>query len=73
MKWDAQNPRALLIVLQDILEHYRKHQLKLLEENSRLQFEYTSLVEQNQFKSDSIEVHVAKSAVSLTEVTYTTV
>ncbi|XP_064599787.1 BRISC and BRCA1-A complex member 2-like [Liolophura sinensis] len=62
VKWDSQNPRALLIVLQDILDHYRKHQLKLLEENSRLQFEYTSLVEQNQFKSDSIEVHVAKSA-----------
>lgn len=42
------------------MDSYRKHQVSLIESYSRLQFEYSSLVQQAGFSEKDVEVQVHK-------------
>ncbi|ELU12901.1 hypothetical protein CAPTEDRAFT_112865 [Capitella teleta] len=57
--WDPSDPNALLLVLQDLLSEYKTLQHSLIDQHSRLQFEYSSLVEGG-FRKEDIEVHVSR-------------
>lgn len=58
--WKSDDPKSLLRVVQDLMDSYRKHQVSLIESYSRLQFEYSSLVQQAGFSEKDVEVQVHK-------------
>lgn len=60
INWDHRKPSALLLVLQELLEKYRRYQQQLVETNYRLKFEYESLLEQTDIKPEEVEMHVSK-------------
>lgn len=54
--WDHQDSKSLLHVICELLALYRKHQVSLLNDFSRLQFEYSSLVCQTAVSEEDVEV-----------------
>ena len=59
VNWNALNSQCLLWAMEELLEKYRQHQESKVALNSRLQFEYSSLVE-TAYEPSDIEVHVTK-------------
>lgn len=59
--WKNDDSKSLLRVVQELMESYRKHQVSLIENYSRLQFEYSSLVQQAGFSENDVEVQVNKT------------
>ena len=65
VNWNALNAKSLLWATEELLEEYSKYQRSLISTSSRLQFEYSSLVETH-YECTDIEVHVTmKNQVSL--------
>ncbi|XP_013415401.1 BRISC and BRCA1-A complex member 2-like [Lingula anatina] len=58
--WDNTNPRSLFLVIQELLEEYKKYHQSLKDENARLQWEYNALMEQDNFSPENVEVWVNK-------------
>lgn len=61
INWDSSRPDSLLCVVRELIEQYRIYQQKLLSTVSRLQFEYNSLLENNEglkLTAADVEVHV---------------
>ncbi|XP_037575032.1 BRISC and BRCA1-A complex member 2 [Dermacentor silvarum] len=58
--WDSEDDEALTNVIQELLEQYRKHQVSMLDDSPRLQFEYSSLVHQSDIAESNIQVHLNK-------------
>lgn len=58
--WDYHNPYALLLVIEELLILYKIHQERVIEAYTRLQFEYSSLIEQTDLTSDDIETHTLR-------------
>ncbi|XP_014667014.1 PREDICTED: BRCA1-A complex subunit BRE-like isoform X2 [Priapulus caudatus] len=56
--WNSHNPSALLSVVRELLEQYREYQVSLITKDSRLHFEYQSLLERFCKKADEVEIHV---------------
>ncbi|EEC19399.1 protein BRE, putative [Ixodes scapularis] len=56
--WDADDDGALVKVVFEMLDEYRKHQASLLDDFPRLQFEYSSLVHQSDIPETNIQVHL---------------
>uniref|UniRef100_A0A131XUG7 BRISC and BRCA1-A complex member 2 n=1 Tax=Ixodes ricinus TaxID=34613 RepID=A0A131XUG7_IXORI len=56
--WDADDDGALVKVVFELLDEYRKHQASLLDDFPRLQFEYSSLVHQSDIPETNIQVHL---------------
>ncbi|XP_048737689.1 BRISC and BRCA1-A complex member 2-like [Ostrea edulis] len=61
LKWDIRNPHCLTEVVTELLDHYKAFHERLLEAHSRLQFEYTSLLDQTELSRDLIEVYSERS------------
>ena len=61
--WDYKEPSSLLHVIEELLLEYRKHQERLVSESQRLQFEYSSLVQETDIESEAVEIHVSRSEV----------
>lgn len=59
-EWDSEDDQALTNVIQELLEQYRKHQVSMLDDSPRLQFEYSSLVHQSDIPESNIQVHLNK-------------
>uniref|UniRef100_A0A131YK15 BRISC and BRCA1-A complex member 2 n=1 Tax=Rhipicephalus appendiculatus TaxID=34631 RepID=A0A131YK15_RHIAP len=59
-EWDSEDDHALTNVIQELLEQYRKHQVSMLDDSPRLQFEYSSLVHQSDIAESNIQVHLNK-------------
>lgn len=64
LEWDHRNPRALLLVIEELLQLYRQYQERLIEVSSRLQFEYSSLLDQTELKPDDIEIYAFRQSES---------
>ncbi|KAH7971903.1 hypothetical protein HPB52_003668 [Rhipicephalus sanguineus] len=62
--WDSEDDQALTNVIQELLEQYRKHQVSMLDDSPRLQFEYSSLVHQSDIAESNIQVHLNKKKAS---------
>ncbi|KAK6182288.1 hypothetical protein SNE40_010003 [Patella caerulea] len=58
--WNPQDSRGLIYVIEELLKHYRQFQISLLE-GTRLQFEYSHLIEHTQSKADDIELVVFRN------------
>ncbi|KAK8780054.1 hypothetical protein V5799_018605 [Amblyomma americanum] len=58
--WNSEDDQALTNVVQELLEQYRKHQVSMLDDSPRLQFEYSSLVHQSDIAESNIQVHLNK-------------
>ncbi|VDH98164.1 BRCA1-A complex subunit BRE [Mytilus galloprovincialis] len=58
--WDYHNPYALLQVIEELLRMYKAHQERIVEAYDRLQFEYSSLVNQSDITSQHVEVHILR-------------
>ncbi|CAN7937851.1 unnamed protein product [Ixodes hexagonus] len=56
--WDADDEQALVKVVFELLDQYRKHQASLLDDFPRLQFEYSSLIHQSDISESNIQVHL---------------
>lgn len=54
--WNPDDPASLIQVIQQLLEKYRWQEVMLLEDYSRLQFEYSSLIHQAGFSDTDVEV-----------------
>jgi len=61
--WDYHNPYALLAVVEELLRLYKTHQERVIEGHSRLQFEYSSLLDHSDITSDDIETHTLRCEV----------
>lgn len=61
VSWDYNNVNALGDVVLELIELYKRFQIGLLESDSRLSFEYTSLVNEADIKKENIEVFVDDS------------
>lgn len=61
--WNPDDPKFLLKVLKQLIELYKKYQIKLLEDErySRLYFEYSSLVGETDVNKEDVEVLVEQS------------
>ncbi|GAB6020477.1 hypothetical protein CHUAL_003166 [Chamberlinius hualienensis] len=57
-EWRSDDKFSLLRLVQEMLDAYREYQLSLIEDYSRLQFEYSSLIQQKGFSKSGIEVLV---------------
>jgi hypothetical protein len=57
--WNADDESSLLLVLQELLLEYKALQQTLVDQHSRLQFEFSSLTEGG-FHPQDIEVHVSR-------------
>ena len=61
MNWNPDDPLALLRVINELIEEYRNYQKGLLlGENSMLNYMYTSLLENNKYREEDIEILVLK-------------
>ncbi len=58
VNWDAQNSSALLNIITELIEEYRIYQRSLILSESRLQFEYSSLIESRMYRDEDIEIFV---------------
>lgn len=56
--WNKDDNASLFHVIKELIDAYRKHQVSLIEEYSRLQFEYSSLVQLAEFTEEDVEVLV---------------
>lgn len=63
--WDFQDSKSLLNVICELLSLYRKHQVSLLNDYSRLQFEYSSLVCQTSVSEEDVEVLIGSRNTSI--------
>lgn len=61
ISWDYNNVDALCDVILELIELYKHFQIDLLENDSRLSFEYSSLISEAEIKKENIEVFVDKS------------
>jgi len=64
VNWEPADPKGLIYVVSELLEEYKKYQESILRNISRMQFEYTSLLEV--FEESKVEVIV----MHRTEVNY---
>ena len=61
MNWNADDPLALLHVINELIEEYRNFQKGiLLGDNSMLSYMYTSLLQTNKYREEDIEILVSK-------------
>ncbi|XP_054714000.1 BRISC and BRCA1-A complex member 2-like [Uloborus diversus] len=60
MNWDIKKRDSLLIVLKELLQQYQKQQAARLEKYSRVQFEYSTLIQQTDVKEEDIEVSIGE-------------
>ena len=61
MNWNPDDPLALLRVINELIEEYRNYQKGLLlGDNSMLNYMYTSLLENNKYREEDIEILVLK-------------
>ena len=62
INWDATDATSLLRSIQELLEEYKTYQHSMLQVDmySRLQFEYSSLIEQGNYRQQDIEILVSK-------------
>ena len=56
MKWDANDPESLMTVILELVEQYKEHQRKRVEEIPRLQFEYATLAANNEYVAFEVDV-----------------
>lgn len=63
--WDCQDSKSLLRVICELLALYRKYQVSLLSDYSRLQFEYSSLVYQTTVSEDDVEVLIGSRSTNI--------
>lgn len=56
--WDANEPLSLLVLIKELVVHYKEHQRRQVEEIPRIHFEYTTLEADNKYPN--FEVHVVK-------------
>ena len=60
LSWDIDDPLSLWLVIQELLAQFGRYQQSEIKNNSRLDFEFNSLIESKQFKPEDIEVHIEK-------------
>ncbi|XP_064484121.1 BRISC and BRCA1-A complex member 2-like [Ornithodoros turicata] len=60
LNWNHSDEKALIPVLNELLDLYRKFQVTTLESYPRAQFEYTSLVLQTDITESAVEVYINK-------------
>ena len=60
LNWNPRDQSALLNVINELIEEYRKYQKDLLDESSMLKYMYRSLLETNKYLEEDIEVLVSK-------------
>ena len=60
VRWNPDEPKCLLLVIQQFIKLYKRHQIQLLQkpEFSRLLFEYSSLVEETKVVDEDLEILV---------------
>ncbi len=58
VNWNPQNSAALLNVITELIEEYRIYQRHLIIGESRLQFEYSSLIDSRMYRDEDIEIFV---------------
>lgn len=60
VRWNLDDPKRLLLVIQQFIQLYKRHQIQLLQkpEFSRLLFEYSSLVEETKVIDEDLEILV---------------
>ena len=70
MNWDHRNPDAMIEVVEELLQHYKVYQERIVEVNSRLKFQYNSLfdgtdenMENMKIERRDIEVYCHKTEV----------
>ncbi|XP_055926237.1 BRISC and BRCA1-A complex member 2-like isoform X1 [Argiope bruennichi] len=56
--WDVRKPDALLKVLKEIMQFYKKKQIQILDSYEQLSFEYLCLFQLQNFNEDDIEILV---------------
>lgn len=61
--WDYDDSRSLVEVVAELLEKYRHHQQTLVERNSRLSFDFNSLVLQEEITPADVEIMFSKNEV----------
>ncbi|KAL5008989.1 hypothetical protein ScPMuIL_014570 [Solemya velum] len=64
-EWDANDPRALLLAVEQLVSQYGHYQQQLVENNDRLRFEYSSLIDQTELTPEDIEVLIHRSETKL--------
>ncbi|XP_064621350.1 BRISC and BRCA1-A complex member 2-like [Lineus longissimus] len=60
--WNPKKPDSLLRVTEEVLHQYKEYHRSLVNHHVRLQFEYSSFIEQEQFREDDIEIHVGRKS-----------
>ncbi|XP_045160402.1 BRISC and BRCA1-A complex member 2-like [Mercenaria mercenaria] len=61
VEWDYKDPSCLGRVIEELLYQYRKYQENIINGTHRLKFEYSSLVEDTDIKSEDVEIHVSRT------------
>ncbi|KAL4238039.1 hypothetical protein ACF0H5_002750 [Mactra antiquata] len=61
VQWDYKDPESLTKVVEELVYQYRKYQENIIAKAQRLQFEYSSLIELTDVKSEDIEIQVSKT------------
>lgn len=59
MSYDPSKSDSFFLVLQELLQLFRRNQVAHLEKYSRVQFEYSTLIQQTNLKEEDIEVYIA--------------
>lgn len=67
VKWDPNNGNALLNVLTELLHCYKQHQIQLIENQDRLQLEYSTLVGETDVRAEDVELLLLPFGVKPTE------
>ncbi|XP_072032543.1 BRISC and BRCA1-A complex member 2-like [Amphiura filiformis] len=70
VNWDASNRDCLLVVIKELIHLYKEFQENLLRNYSRMQFEYTSLLELDTGKFNDVELLLARKGVRDTSVNF---
>ena len=60
VNWNPNDELALLKVINELLEEYRKYQKNLLDQNSILQYMYTCLLDTGKYSEEDIEILVIR-------------
>ncbi|XP_046579861.1 BRISC and BRCA1-A complex member 2-like [Haliotis rubra] len=59
--WDYDDSRSLLEMVSELLEKYRLHQQTLIEKSSRLSFDFSSLMLQEEITPTDVEIMLSKN------------
>lgn len=61
VEWDYEDPCCLGQVIEELLYQYKKYQENIISGTHRLKFEYSSLVDDTDVKSEDVEIHVSRT------------